>query len=389
MNIMSYNKYIESITGSKSMEYMKQAEILQKKGKKIIDLTGGEPDFDTPKAIVDEAIKQLISGETHYAIGAGIVELREKISKYEFDKNEIKSTPNNILLVPGAKFGIYIAIASLINPGDEVIILAPMWVSYAPIVNALGGVPVIYHLKQENNYIIESNQINSLISGKTKLIIINYPNNPTGNILSQAESDILLDIIRQNDIYILSDEIYNSIIYDGSKSVSMGAYNNITKNIITVNGFSKSAAMTGWRIGYVIANEEILNVMYKLYSHSITGISPFIQKAALKYFECYHEIEEMRKTYDKRRNFFVDSLNSIKCLSCTKPKGAFYAWVNFDVNMSEHDLCDLILEKTGVLGVPGSAYGELEKKCIRFSFACDMKRLEEAVIRLTKLFNTL
>lgn len=384
---MYYNKYLEDVIGSKSMDYIQLAQLLQEEGKDIIDLTGGEPDFDTPKKIVDEAINRLTKGDTHYAVGRGIKELRHKISEYELNKNGIDCTSENILLVPGAKFGIFITISSLINIGDEVIVLAPMWVSYAPIVKACGGIPVIYYLDQKTNYTIEKNALQSLITSKTKLIITNYPNNPTGRILTQLESQLLSDIVQKYDLYILCDEVYNTIVFDGKRSISMGTYKNIFKKVITVNGFSKSAAMTGWRIGYVIADKEILDVIYKSYAHSITGLSPFIQRAALKFFDCQDEIEKMRAIYEERRDYFVNSLNDIQHLKCLKPEGAFYAWVSFDVNMSEQELCNFILEKAGVLGVPGSAYGRAEEKYMRFSFACDKEILRKAIKKLSDLFN--
>lgn len=382
-----FNQYIEKIEDSKSLTLMQKATQLQKEGKNVVNLTGGEPDFDTPAIIVDEAVRLLREGDTHYLVGQGLLELREKIAEYEEKENGISCKAENIIMTPGGKFGIFMSVVSLINAGDEVILLAPMWVSYAPIVKACGGVPIICELDFDDKYEIKKEKLEECISEKTKMIIINYPNNPTGKILSEKESGILFDIVKQHQIYLISDEIYNRITFDSKKSISMASYKEIFNRVITVNGFSKSAAMTGWRIGYVIAEKKIEDVMFKLYAHTITGLSPFVQRAALKVFECDLEIKKMRKEYERRRDYFIRELNKIKFLSCLVPEGAFYAWVKIQLPNITKSVELELLERIGVLGVPGSAYGIREKNYIRFSFACDMKTLEQAICRLQRLEN--
>lgn len=377
-----FNQYIEKMEESKSMSLMQKAARLQKQGKEIINLTGGEPDFDTPAIIVEEAIRDLRAGDTHYLVGRGLLELREKIAAYEEKLNGISCKAENVIMVPGGKFGVYMAVASLINAGDEVVILAPMWVSYAPIVKACGGIPVICELDEFDNYLIKKSKLEECISAKTKMLIINYPNNPTGRILSREESEELLAIVKQHQIYLLSDEIYNRIVFDNKKSISMASYQEIFDRVITVNGFSKSVAMTGWRIGYVIAEKKVADVMFKLYAHSITGLSPFIQRATLKAFECDAEIEWMRKQYEDRRNYFINELNKIQHISCQIPEGAFYAWVKVGLPDMKDSIETELLERTGILGVPGSAYGIKGKDYVRFSFACDMETLRQAIQRL-------
>lgn len=382
-----FNQYIEKIEDSKSLTLMQKATQLQKEGKNVVNLTGGEPDFDTPAIIVDEAVRLLREGDTHYLVGQGLLELREKIAEYEEKENGISCKAENIIMTPGGKFGIFMSVVSLINAGDEVILLAPMWVSYAPIVKACGGVPIICELDFDDKYEIKKEKLEECISEKTKMIIINYPNNPTGKILSEKESGILFDIVKQHQIYLISDEIYNRITFDSKKSISMASYKEIFNRVITVNGFSKSAAMTGWRIGYVIAEKKIVDVMFKLYAHAITGLSPFVQRAALKVFECDLEIKKMRKEYERRRDYFIRELNKIKFLSCLVPEGAFYAWVKIQLPNITKSVELELLERIGVLGVSGSAYGIREKNYIRFSFACDMKTLEQAICRLQRLEN--
>lgn len=382
-----FNQYIEKIEGSKSLTLMQKASQFQAEGKNIINLTGGEPDFDTPAIVVKEAVRLLREGDTHYLVGQGLLELREKIAEYEEKENGIPCEAENIIITPGGKFGIFMSVASLINVGDEVILLAPMWVSYAPIVKACGGVPIVCELDFYDKYEIKKEKLEKCISERTKMIIINYPNNPTGKILSRKESGILFDIVKQYQIYLIADEIYNRITFDNKKSISMASYKEIFNRVITVNGFSKSAAMTGWRIGYVIAEKKMVDVMFKLYAHTITGLSPFIQKAALKVFECDIEIKKMRKEYEKRRDYFIQELNRIKFISCLVPEGAFYAWVKIQLPNIKKSMEIELLERIGVLGVPGSAYGVRAKNYIRFSFACDMETLKQAICRLKKLEN--
>ncbi len=381
----NFNQYIEKIEESKSISLMQKAAQFQAEGKEIINLTGGEPDFDTPAVIVEAAVHALRNGDTHYLVGRGLLELREKIAEHEKTANGIQCTAEHVIMVPGGKFGVYMSVASVINPGEEVIILAPMWVSYAPIVKACGGIPVICQLDESDDYQIKRESLEACISERTKMLIINYPNNPTGQILSEKESEVLLEIVKRHQIYLLSDEIYNRIIFDRKKSVSMASYNEIFDRVITINGFSKSVAMTGWRIGYVIADKEITDIMFKLYAHSITGLSPFVQRAALRAFECDDEIEKMRLKYEERRNYFVHELNKIEHISCRIPKGAFYVWVKIELPDMKKGIEEEILDRTGILGVPGNAYGISDENYIRFSFASDIEVLKHAIQKLQGL----
>lgn len=381
---MEFNRNISMLGTSASIELMQRAEQLRMLGKDVLSLAGGEPDFNTPNRICRAADKAICDGFTHYAVGRGLPLLREKIAEKLWKENDIKCSAENIIVTPGGKFGVYMAVCTLINEGDEVIILNPAWVSYGPIVKACGGIPVFVKLSYDDDYIIDVMKIREKITNKTKAIIINYPNNPTGKVLSANEARQLADVIRDTDIFVISDEIYERIVFDGNKSVSLASYREVSKNVITINGFSKCAAMTGWRLGYVVADDIVTNMMYKLYTHTITGTSTFIQHAALEVFNCNEEIEEMRKIYEKRRNYFVTELNQIKGLHCRKAEGAFYAWVNFDTKKRSEEIADQLLQQTGVVGVPGQAYGENKNCCMRFSFACMDNVLREAVDRMKK-----
>lgn len=383
---MEMNKYLQEIEPSVSAELMQKAKDMKAAGEDIIGLAGGEPDFDTPDKIRFAGIQSICKGDTHYQVGPGLPELREKITEKLRNKNGIDCTPEHIVVTPGGKYAIYLAVRALINVGEEVIILDPSWVSYEPIVKSAGGHPVHVCLDYESGYKIDAEKLEAAVSDRTKLLIINYPNNPTGCILSREEAEILIDFVKRHKIYIISDEIYEQIIYDDKKMISLGSFHEIGKYVITVNGFSKAYAMTGWRLGYLAAQEDVIKMMKVLYSHTMTGVCSFIQKAALMAFECEEEVKYMRKIYENRRNFFITELNQITGVSARMPEGAFYAWVKFEKeNMSSYQLADFLLKEAKVVGVPGEAYGKGAKNCIRFSFATSENELKEAVQRIKKV----
>lgn len=373
---------LNDIKGSASISLMQQARELKEAGVPVIDLAGGEPDFDTPKLVREEAINALRAGHTHYTVGKGLETLRKAIVDKARRDNGIICEYEQVIVTPGGKYGIYMAISAIVNPGDEVLILAPYWVSYEPIVKLCGGVPVIIELNYKNDYRIEKEIIMSAVTEKTKLLIINYPNNPTGRILHSDEADILKEIILETGIYVVSDEIYEKIVYDKRQSVSLAADCEIADKIVTVNGFSKCAAMTGWRLGYTIAGKSLTETMYKIFQHTITGASTFIQEAAIKVFECEQEIEEMCQEYERRRDFMVSEINKIPRVHCESPEGTFYLWIHVDTEKSSKEICEYLLNSIHLVAVPGEAYGERKGAFIRICFAHDIEKLKEAVEKL-------
>lgn len=385
------NQKIMQMQPSASVTLIGKAKEMQKTNAAIISLAGGEPDFDTPAPITMGAIRSLLEGNTHYVVGPGILELRKKIQKKLMDENGIICDVGNILLTPGGKNAIYIAIHAVLNPEDEVMVLDPAWVSYEPIIQVAGGKCVKVKLDWKTKYTITKEKLEAAYSEKTKMLIINYPNNPTGRILHTDEADILEAFLLEHpDVYLLADEIYEGIVFDGNKSISMAARASIRDRVITVNGFSKSVAMTGWRMGYMVSNKEVFEAAYKLYQHSLSCMSGFLQKGAVHAFACQRETEEMRQTYEQRRDMFIGMLNNIKGVSCDIPEGAFYAWVRFDVKgMNSIEMCDYLLEQAGVVGMPGNAYGEEKICCMRFSFATATKDLETAAVRMKEAIERL
>lgn len=377
------NQRTEKMLPSASMVLMARAQEMQKRDPSVIGLASGEPDFDTPARITEAAIQAMKEGYTHYVAGPGIPELREAISRKLREENGIPCEAGDILVTPGGKNAVYLAVQAVLNEGDEAIILDPSWVSYEPIVQAAGGTAVKVKLDHRQDYRITEEALEAACSAKTRLMIINYPNNPTGNILHEEAADILERfLLRHPQVYLLADEIYEKLVY-GQRSVSMGARAGVADRGITVNGFSKAVAMTGWRMGYLKMPREVYAAAIKLHQHSTSCVSGFLQKGAVEAFQCQQETEEMRRTYEQRRDLFVSALNAIPGVYCKSPEGAFYAWVRFELpGMDSQQVCEFLMEKAGVVGVPGYTYGE-ERACyMRFSFATATRDLELAAEKI-------
>lgn len=380
---MQYNKLIEGLQPSRSIVFMGKAKQLQAKDSSVISLAGGEPDFDTPKAICEELNRQIAAGYTHYTVGPGLPELRQRIARKLNEENGCNYSPDGIIVTPGGKFAIYVAVRSMINPGDEVMYLEPGWVSYPSIIEASGGVSVPVRLRWDADFAVTRGALEEKYTDKVRMLIINYPNNPTGRNLSREEAEeIRAFLLAHPDVLLLADEIYERIVFAGCENVSMASYPDIADRVITINGFSKSVAMTGWRAGYLAADVKLQKVMYNLFQHTMTCVSGFIQKACVVALDCNEEIEAMRLRYEQRRDVFITALNAIPGVSCRMPQGAFYAWVRFDVpGMDSEAVCAYILDKAKVVGVPGVAYGT-DECCVRFSFAASDEDLAEAARRI-------
>lgn len=380
-----FNQTFSKIPPSASLAVGEKAKAMRASGIDVITLATGEPDFDTPDRARLAGIRAIVEGRTHYTESRGIRPLREAIAKTLQSGSGIRCTADNILLAPGGKYAIYETVRTLIDPGmgQEVMILNPCWVSYAPIVLAAGGVPVGVELSFADNYRITPEALESSVSEKTRLMIINYPNNPTGCILSREEAGILADFARKHDLLILSDEVYGRIVYDGERSVSPASMDQLAERVITVNGFSKSAAMTGWRLGYLCAPKEIVDMVQMLNQHTISCLSDFSMEAALASLSCQTEMDAMVESYRHRRDFFVPGLNQIPGVTCHTPKGAFYAWAKIDLaGKSGSEIADYLLEEARVATVPGEAYGLGGQSCIRMSFATAEDDLREALCRM-------
>jgi len=354
---------------------------LRRRGENIISFAAGEPDFDTDKRIIDEAYASMLKGETHYTSSLGLYELRERIAEKVNNENNIPAGAENVIIIP-TKFAIYAALISIIEYNDEVLIHDPYWVSYESQVKLTGAKPIFFRLTEHFSLDIED--LKSKISSRTKAIIINTPNNPTGAIFSRDEIKALVDLARDYNLYIISDEIYEKLIYEG-EHVSPASYD--PERVIVVNGFSKAFAMTGWRIGYAVANKNIIGRMEKFVQHTLTCLPAFIQRAAVKALDLGAEIyEKYREEYRRRRDFLISELNNINNLEISKPMGTFYLFPKYKINMNSEDLAKLLLEREKVLVVPGSSFGKNGEYHFRISFATSMSSLREGAKRIQEFF---
>ena len=380
---MEFNKTLTAITPSKSVTLLSKAKAMQKVDPEIINLTGGDPDFATPQAICDEAAKWMKAGYTHYVDGQGDLELRERLAKKLLEENNAPYKADQIVITPGGKYAIYLAVRALLNEGDEAVWLTPGWVSYPSIVQASGGVPKQVDLHFEDDFAIHREALEAVTTEKTKLLLLNSPNNPTGKVMSAEDMQVLRAYLNDHpQIYVISDEMYEKIIYDGHVCISLASYPELFERVIVVNGFSKSSAMTGWRLGYLACNRELCRVIMKLAQHTLSCVSGFLQKGAIVALDLPEETEHMRQAYERRRDLIAEGMKKIPGVTFHTPDGAFYAWVRFDVNEDSETLCNALLDEAKIAGVPGGAYGPEDGTYIRFSFAASDEDLKEALKRL-------
>lgn len=353
--------------------------------KDVISFALGEPDLETPQNIKEAAIKAIKEGHTHYTSTAGLPELREAVARKLERENGVKYDPQTeIVITVGACEACFVSIMSTINPGDEVIITDPSFVFYAPTIKLAGGRPVYLPLEEKNDFRPDLKEIEARISLKTKMIWINSPNNPTGSVLSENDIIKIASIARKHDLLVLTDEVYEKFLYDGYKYCSIAALPGMQNNTIIANAFSKTYAMTGWRVGYVAANEKLINRIHLVHMHICTHPSVIAQKAAVEaLIGPQTSIIEMVREFDRRRNFIVNRLNEIDGISCWKPRGSFYAFPKVsELGKSSYELAEYLLKDGKVNTVPGTAFGKQGEGYLRLSFASPMKAIEEGMARL-------
>lgn len=356
----------------------------------IVSLGVGEPDFVTPWTIREAAINSLEQGYTSYTANAGLLELREEISKYMRSQFKVEYSPQSqIIVTVGASQAIDIAMRAILDPGDEVIVVEPCFVSYVPMVTLAGGVAVQVQAEKENDFKILPEQIEAVVTDRTKAILICSPNNPTGTMLNKSELEKLASIAEKYDLLIIADEIYAELVYD-EEYTSMAAINGMVDRTILVSGFSKGFAMTGWRLGFVCAPEEITSAMLKIHQYAMMCASTMAQYAAVEALKnCRSDVDEMIKSYRRRRNFIVQSLNEIG-LTCHVPGGAFYAFPSIEsTGLSSQEFAEQLLLKEGVAVVPGDVFGESGEGHIRCSYASSLEQLQEAIKRMKRFIDSI
>jgi aminotransferase len=349
----------------------------------VISLGIGEPDFETPEPILRAGIEALEQGETHYTSNAGLMELRRVIAEHlDQTYGQTYNPASEILVTVGVSEALYLALAATLDPGDEVIIPHPCFVSYAPEVVFAGGTPVIVPTTVENDFQVTAKAIADAITPRTKVLLIGYPNNPTGAVMSRERLNEIAAVVKQHDLLVISDEIYDRLVY-GVDHVCFPSLSGMYSRTVLLQGFSKAYAMTGWRIGYIAAPAEILGMMRKVHQYTImcaSTMSQYAALAALREGEPY--VQEMVAEYDRRRRLIVDGMNDIG-LKCFEPHGAFYAFPSIEVTgMDGNEFAEKLLHEERVAVVPGSAFGEAGRGYVRCSYATAYEKIEEAVERL-------
>lgn len=360
---------------------------LAKGMKDVISFALGEPDYDTPRNIKKAAVKALEEGYTHYTSTAGLPELREAVAEKLDKENGIKYDPESeIVITVGACEACYASIMSTVNPGDEVIITDPSFVFFAPTTVLAGGKPVFVPLREKNDFRPDLKELEALITSKTKTIWINSPNNPTGSILLKEDINEIARIAKEYDLLVIADEVYEKFVYDGYKHCSIGALPRMKERTITVNAFSKTYAMTGWRVGYVAADEKLINRIHLVHMHICTHPTVMAQKAAVEALQGPQtSVKEMVGDFDKRRDFIVRRLNEIDGISCWKSRGAIYAFPRIsELGKTSYELAEYLLRDGKINTVPGAAFGNQGEGYLRISFAASMKNIEEGMNRLEK-----
>ncbi len=351
-----------------------------------ISLGVGEPDFMTPWTIREAGIYSLEKGQTYYTANAGLMELREAVCDYTNRKYNIKYSPKSeVLITVGGSEAIDAMIRCVVNPGDEVLIVEPSFVCYKPLTLMAGGIPVIIETKEEDSFRLLPEQLKEKITDKTKLLILPFPNNPTGGIMSRADLEAIAEVLRGTDILVLSDEIYGELKYGDEKHVPFSAIDGMRERTVVVNGFSKAFAMTGWRLGYAIGPSRLIKLMTKVHQFGIMSAPTTAQYAAIEAMtNCDDEVESMRQEYNYRRRFIVDGFRAMG-LSCFEPLGAFYVFPCIkSLGMSSQEFCEKLLMEEKVAVVPGTAFGSCGEGFVRCSYAYSIKNIEEALKRIDR-----
>lgn len=349
-----------------------------------ISLTIGEPDFVTPRHIIDAAYASLLEGKTGYTVNAGLIELRQEISKYLKRSCDVEYKPDGEILVTiGATEAIYIALNTLLDEGDEVLIPEPSFVAYDPCTKLAGGKSIFVPTYEKDNFVLKADVLEKYVTERSKILILPYPNNPTGAVMPYEEMVKLAEVVLKHDLLVVTDEIYSELVYDGFKHVSIASLPGMWERTVLINGFSKSYAMTGWRLGYIAAPEYFVKHMTKIHQYDVTSASTQSQYAGLEALRNGDDdVKFMREKYDERRKFLYASLIDMG-FKCFEPKGAFYIFPSIkETGLTSLEFAKKLLYEAKVAAVPGSAFGEHGEGYIRMSYATSMENLKEAVKRI-------
>jgi len=381
---------VGEVTPSITLAIAAKAKAMKAEGIDVCSLSTGEPDFDTPEHIKAAAKEALDAGKTKYGPVAGEPQLKAAIARKLQSDNNLNYQPENILVTNGGKHSLYNLMMAAIDPGDEVIIPAPYWLSYPEMVKLASGKPVIVRTDASTGYKITPEQLTRAITPKTKLFVLNSPSNPTGMVYTRAEIKALAEVIVDRDILVVADEIYEKIIYDGAQHVSIGSLGKeIFDRTLISSGFAKAYSMTGWRVGYLAGPIELIKATSTIQGHSTSNVCTFAQYGAIAALESSQEsVEKMRLAFAQRRQVIFELLDAVPGISCIKPDGAFYMFVNISkTGMNSLEFCDAFLEQQQVAVIPGIAFGADDH--IRLSYATDLGTIKKAVERLDKFVRSI
>jgi aspartate aminotransferase len=389
---MSLSRCVNRIEESITLAITAKAKEMKSQGQDVLSLSAGEPDFDTPENIKNAAIKAINDGITKYTPSSGLPALRKAIAEKLKKDNGLEYKPAEIIVNCGAKHSVFLAIMTLVDEGDEVLIPTPYWVSYPEMVKAANGKPVIVETTAKTELKLTAGQLEAAINPRTKVLILNSPSNPSGMVYTREELLALVEVLRKHEIYVISDEIYEKILYDSAVHYSIGALDpKVFARTITINGVSKSYSMTGWRIGYTAGPREVIEGMGRLQSQEISNACSIAQMATIEALNGPQDsVARMVKAFDERRRYLVERLNSIQGVKCANPKGAFYAFPDFSAHYGRKfdgkaisgsvSLCDFLLDEMKLAVVPGIGFGA--DRHVRLSYACSMEVIRKALDRI-------
>jgi aspartate aminotransferase len=366
-----------------AFEVLNKARALERQGKNIIHLEIGEPDFDTPSNVVEAAVDALHKGWTHYGPSAGLPDLRQTIADYVSRTRGVKVTPEEVVVVPGGKPIIFFTILALIDEGDEVIYPNPGFPIYESMINYVGGKAVPIALREDRDFSLDVNELSSLITDRTKLIILNSPHNPTGGVMTRKDVEKVAEMIGDRNILVLSDEIYSRLLFDGDH-FSIMSVPGMQERTLLLDGFSKTYAMTGWRLGYGVMRADLATQITRLMTNSNSCTASFTQIAGIEALRGdQSSVDHMCAEFKRRRDVFVAGLNKIKGFSCRMPHGAFYVFPNITrTGWKSKPLADALLDQAGVAALSGTAFGEFGEGYLRFSIANSLENLQQALERV-------
>ena len=384
---MNLSKLVQRAGTETAFEVLAKAKELERQGKKIIHFEIGEPDFNTPENVKKAGVNAINENYTHYSPTQGILGLRETVANYISKTREIKVSPDEVMITPGGKDVIFSTALAILNEGDEAIYPNPGYPIYESAIRLAGAKPVPMPLLEENDFAFDREQFKKLVTPKTKLIIINSPGNPTGGLLSLQDLEIIAEVAIKNDIVVLSDEIYSRILYDGEFH-SLASLPGMKERTVILDGFSKTYAMTGWRLGYAVANNEIIDGLKKIAVNSFSCVAAFVQLAGIEALNGpQDEPERMRKEYETRRNLIVSGLNEIPGISVKVPKGAFYVFPNIKkTGNKSKEVAEYLLNKAGVATLSGTSFGEYGEGYIRFSYATSRENIKLGLEKVKEAF---